>query len=65
MSETYYMVVTKDEYELPLAVARSPSELARYSACDANAPNAVSKALYRGSAGYVRFTVEDDDDAKD
>lgn len=37
MAETIYMEVTKDKYELPLAVAGSVSELARMLGITANA----------------------------
>ena len=62
-----YMEVTQDEYELPLAIADSPAELARM--CGVN-PNAVSSAISHWKSGkhprsrfiVVKIDEEDDDD---
>ena len=60
MSEVLYMVVTKDKYELPLAVARSAAELSRCSACKASTPKGVSSMLSKGISGYVKVIIDDD-----
>lgn len=54
-----YMKVTDDEYELPLAVADSPAELARIVGVTANS---VSCQLSLGRGGYRVIEVEEEDD---
>ncbi len=61
-----YMEVTQDEYELPLAIADSPTELARI--CGTSSTNVRSAVCRWKSGEHVRsrFIVveidEDDDD---
>lgn len=55
-----YMMLSSDEYELPVAVAESPTELARITG------TTRSNILSSISHGYKRFCkveVEDDNDA--
>lgn len=54
-----YMLVTKDELELPIAVADSPAELGRMIGVNANTiSSAISKAESRGNKSrYVRVEV--------
>ena len=52
-----WMKVTNDEYELPIAVADSVSELAKI----VNAkPTHISSAVCHGSKTYLKIEVEDD-----
>lgn len=58
-----YMMVTNDEYELPLAVAASAQELARLvgEKTPNNILSTISKAEKLGSRSkYVRVTIEED-----
>lgn len=61
--EYLWMKVSDDEYQLPLAVANSATELARMVG---TTPNALSSAIYRNRKGeckkttYVKVEVTDD-----
>lgn len=57
---TLYMKVTRDKYELPVAVADSKSELACMVGV---APSSVCHALERGwkKSTYVAVEVDDDE----
>ena len=58
---TIFMRVTDDEFELPVAVADSKSELARLVGVD---PSSVWHALHRGwkKSSYVAVEVDDYDE---
>lgn len=60
-----YMQVTRDKYQLPVAVDDSPKELAELCGCSANA---VSSALSRLKSGQLRrprfVCVEINDDTE-
>lgn len=56
-----YLKVTKDKYELPIAVAESPRELAKMTGDDAKS---ISKYIWMGSKVYHRIEVEDDEDGR-
>ena len=58
---TIFMKVTRDEYELPVAVADSKSELAHMVGVD---PSSVWHALHRGwkKSSYVAVEVDDYDE---
>ena len=60
---TLWMKVTLDEYELPLAVARSARELARcIDVSQSTVSSVVSNAKKRGGrCCYVKVEVDDDD----
>lgn len=53
-----FMKVTRDRYELPLAVAQTQAELARIVGVD---ESTVSKGLRNERSGYKKVEVEDDD----
>ena len=57
---TIFMRVTDDEFELPVAVADSKSELARLVGVD---PSSVWHALHHGwkKSSYVAVEVDDDE----
>lgn len=58
-----YLYVTNDEYELPVAVADSPHELAKMLGVSANT---VSNSIYKERIGktahsqYKKIEVDDD-----
>ena len=53
-----YMAVTKDKYELPIAVADSVSELAEMVHVK---PTTISFYLATGRPGFVKVDVSDED----
>ena len=53
-----YMAVTKDKYELPIAVADSVSELAEMVHVK---PTTISFYLATGRPGFVKVDVGDED----
>jgi len=55
-----YMMVTQDKYELPMAIADTPAELAEIVGTTRNAiSSAISKARAHGyHSRYVKVTVE-------
>ena len=56
---TLYMKVTKDEYELPVAVADSKKELARMVGRDVSG---IYRTFAEGRKScYVEVEIEDDD----
>lgn len=60
-----YMAVTKDQYELPIAVAGSAVELAKMVGTSADTVRSlISKNLYNGykHSPYRRVEVDDDSD---
>ena len=57
---TLFMKVTRDRYELPLAVARTQAELARIVGVD---ESAVSKGLRNENSAYKKVEVDDEDQA--
>ena len=63
MNNVLYMEVTKDKYELPVAVADSVTELARLVGIG---KSGVSKSItyakrYGGKSKYVKVVLEDDE----
>jgi ribosomal protein L7Ae-like RNA K-turn-binding protein len=64
MKKKLWLLVTFDEYELPLFVADSASELGRHVGLSANAIiSAVSKAKHKGfRSRYHSVEIEDDED---
>lgn len=57
---TLYLEITKDEFELPLAVADSINELARLTGKN---PANICHCIHReGRSKYIRVEVEDDRD---
>ena len=57
---TLYMEITKDEYELPVAVAESPTELARITGYTRNAILSAISHDY-GKKHFIKIDVEDDE----
>lgn len=60
-----YMEVTSDEYELPVAVAESPKELAEMTNVNSSAIRSAvchMKMPGRKRSKYVRLEVEDEDE---
>ncbi len=55
---TIYMWISKDKYELPLAVADTAQELADIVG---TTKNTVLSSISRGYRTYVRVTVEEDE----
>lgn len=51
-----YMKCTTDKYELPIAVADSPRELAKILG---TTPNTVSSSINHGRRGWYKVLVED------
>ena len=54
-----YMKTTKDDLELPVAVAESPTELGRMLGIN---PNVVSSSISKGIKCYHRIEIEEDED---
>lgn len=54
--EVLYMRVTKDKYELPVAVAGSSKELADMLGVK---PNNVSSSISRGCKGYCKIVIDE------
>ena len=54
-----YMQVTKDEYELPIVVADSADELGEIVG---KSGNSILSLLSRGTAGWARVVLEDEDE---
>lgn len=54
---TLYLKVTRDRYELPMAVARTQAELARIVGVG---KSAVSKGLQNEHSGYKKVEVDDE-----
>ena len=52
-----YVKTTKDEFELPLAVARSAHELARMTGTDYHT---IMSSISHGYKGWYRVEVEDE-----
>ena len=62
MDEVLYMKVTRDEYELPMAVATSPTELARMVGVK---KDNVSGGIYRrekfgSKSQYVKVLINEE-----
>ena len=55
-----YMAVTKDKYELPYAIADSPSMLAKITG---EKSQTIRTYISTGQKGFVRVEVEDDDES--
>lgn len=60
MTKVVYMAVTKDKYELPIAVADTTAELAKLVGVSRNAINsAISHAKKKGfNSCYVKVVIE-------
>ncbi len=58
MKKILYMIVTRDEYELPLAVEDSSINLARRIGMN---PNTLRSSMSHGYKGYCKVEVEEDD----
>lgn len=58
MSMRIYMQVTTDKYQLPVAVASTPLELAKLVGTSVNT---IKSCISKGSKKYIRVDVEDDD----
>lgn len=55
-----YMQVTKDEYELPLAVATNPAELSRITGKSIGAiQRAISRHRQGIKSGFVKVVIDD------
>ena len=54
-----YLKVTKDEYELPLAVAESPGELAKMCG---TTRNMVMSAISHHHKGWIRIEIGEDNE---
>ena len=54
-----YMYVTKDEYELPIAVADTPRELARMLGTTANT---VKSSISHHHPGWLKIETEEGED---
>ena len=52
-----YLKTTRDELELPLAVADSPGELGRITGTK---PNIICSSIAHGYKGWCRVEVEDE-----
>lgn len=58
-----YIQVTRDKYELPVAVADSPSELARMTGANRNTVNSTLALFRKGKYKNPKYReVEIDDD---
>ncbi len=66
MKKVYYMMVTKDELQLPLAVAESAEELARIVGTTANNVRSTASRAKDGKfRSFVRVEVDDDEEEID
>ena len=63
MSETVWMEVTNDKYELPTCVASTATELARIlGKSESTVYNAIYRARERGGrCRYVKVPLQEDD----
>lgn len=64
-SRYLYILVTRDEYELPIIVEESPTELARKCGVDPETIISVALKAERGEvvqARYRRVLIEDDNE---
>lgn len=62
MAETYYMEITKDEFELPVAVAETTAELARIRGV---APNTIKSVMYhakknKSKCKYIKVVMDEE-----
>ena len=57
-----YMKVTRDKYQLPIAVADSPKELGKMCGCSANSVSSAISRLKSGQLHRPRFVCVDVDD---
>lgn len=55
---TLYMMLSRDEYELPVAVAESSKELSMMTGYSVNT---ILSSISHGYKRFVRINVEDDD----
>ena len=65
---TVWIMVSKDKYELPLAVADSAQELAKMVGCSANnIHSSYSHYLHRAQkhSRFYKVEIEEDDDETD
>ena len=63
MAETYYMEVTKDKYELPVAVAETTGELARIRGV---AHNTIKSVMYhakrkKSECKYIKVVIDEEE----
>lgn len=63
-ADSVYMMITKDEFELPLAIAESAEELARIVGVTKNAVcSGASRNAHRGVwSRFRRVTIPNDDE---
>ena len=54
-SSYYYLMVTKDKYELPLVVVDTPSELAKISGCTAECIMSIIYKWERRGGGQMCY----------
>lgn len=60
-SDYYWLLVTRDQYELPIYVADSVTELSRFTGKTENAiRTAISHAAHRGTASQYRRVPKDE-----
>lgn len=62
MAETYYMEITKDEFELPVAVAETTAELARIRGV---AHNTIKSVMYHAKKNeskckYIKVVMDEE-----
>lgn len=57
-----WMKVTKDKYELPVAVADSATELAKILH---TSPGTIYSSIYHGNKSFVKVTVDGDYERRD
>lgn len=58
---TIYMQVSKDKYELPIAVADSVTELAEIASTTAGA---ISTAICKGRKGFCKVVIDEEEDTE-
>ena len=54
MKKYLYLLVSRDEYELPIAVSESPTEIAK---CAGTTPDTVVSSAGKVEKGYIKKSI--------
>ena len=63
MAETYYMEITKDKFELPVAVAETTGELAKLRGVEANTIRCVMSHAkkQKRKCKYIKVVIDEEE----
>lgn len=59
MKKKLYMIVTRDKYELPIAIEDSSAELARRIGMN---PKTLRSCMSKGYKGYCKVEIDEEED---